>query len=156
MDIPHVFGVVILSLFLWSTFTRGMVPDDNVHMFTSYGGHIGLQKAHRQWKVVAKVLGRTGASVKAWVMVYKEVVQAVLLYGRKIWVVTDTMMTVPEGFNNRIARRIVVMIARKDDGREWEWALVGAVSKVTWIWSIREYARKRKATIMEYVSGIPM
>ena len=66
------------------------------------------------------------------------------------------MMTVPEGFNNRIARRIVVMIARKDDGREWEWALVGAVSKVTWIWSIREYTRRRKATIMEYVSGIPI
>ena len=44
--------------------------------------------------MVAKVLGKTRAPIKLCAMVYKVVFQVVLLYGRKIWVVTDEMMTV--------------------------------------------------------------
>ena len=36
-------------------------------------------------------------------MMYKAVVQAVLLYGSEIWVVTDVMMTVLDVFHHMIA-----------------------------------------------------
>ena len=65
-------------------------------------------------------MGKTGATIKSWEMVYKVLVQVVLLYGSKIWVVTDAMMKVMELFHHRIARRIEVMTARKGDDREWE------------------------------------
>ena len=40
------------------------------------------------------MLGNTGAPIKARKMMYKAVVQEVILYGSKIWVVTNTMMKV--------------------------------------------------------------
>ena len=50
-------------------------------------------------------------------MMYKSVVQAVLLYGSEIWVVMDAMMTVLEGSHDRIYRQILGVIVRKgDDG----------------------------------------
>ena len=53
-----------------------------------------LRKFHRIWGMLAKVLGKTGAPIKARAMVYKVVVQVVLLYGSEIWVVTDAIMKV--------------------------------------------------------------
>ena len=44
-----------------------------------------------------KFLGETGEPVKVREMMYNAVVQAVLLYGRKIWVVMDAMIKVLEG-----------------------------------------------------------
>ena len=41
-----------------------------------------------------KVLTKTGSMVQAWVMVYKAVVQTVLLYGSDIWVVVEAMLKV--------------------------------------------------------------
>ena len=43
-------------------------------------------------------LEKTGAPVKDRAMIYKAVVQAVIMYGSKIWVFMDPMMKVVEGF----------------------------------------------------------
>ena len=66
--------------------------------------------------MVSNVLRKTWAPLKDWVMMYKSVVQAVLLYSRKRWVVTYEMMTVLEVFHNNIERRITGMTARRDSG----------------------------------------
>ena len=46
--------------------------------------YINLWKAHIQWMLVAMFLEKTGAPVKDRAMIYKAVVQAVILYGSKI------------------------------------------------------------------------
>ena len=74
------------------------------------------RKAQRRWRMVSKVLGKTGEPIKSWEIIYKPVVQLVLLYGSEIWVVTDVMMTVLEGFHHRIARRIEGMIVKNGNG----------------------------------------
>ena len=66
---------------------------------------INLQKYKRLWGMVEKVMGVTGAPIKAWAMIYKALVQTVLLYGSEIWLVTDSMMIVIEGYHHKIARR---------------------------------------------------
>ena len=106
--------------------------------------------------MVENVMGKMGALIKARTMMYKAVVQAVILYGRKIWVATDEMMAVLEVFHNRIAGPISGTTARKSNDREWEWALVDAALEVTGIWPIMEYVRRRQATIVEYASGRPI
>ena len=63
--------------------------------------------------MVAKVLCKIGAPIKAQVVMYKAVVQVVLLYGSKIWVVMDTMMKVLEGFHHKISRWILGMTVRR-------------------------------------------
>ena len=72
--------------------------------------------------MMAKVKGKTRAPVKARSMVYKAVVQEVLLYGRKIWVVTDAMMKLMEGFHRRISIYIMGMTARRGTSGDREWA----------------------------------
>ena len=59
--------------------------------------------------MLSKVLGKIGALVKANAIIYMMVVQAVLLYGGNIWVVTYAIMTVLEGFHHRIVLRIAGM-----------------------------------------------
>ena len=46
--------------------------------------------------MVENVLGKTGAPIKARVMMYKEVVHVVLLYGSEIYLDMEAMMMVPE------------------------------------------------------------
>ena len=53
--------------------------------------------------MVEKVLSKTGAPIKVRAMMYKTVVQEVLLYGREIWVVIGAMITLIEVFNHRIS-----------------------------------------------------
>ena len=48
--------------------------------------------------VGGNVSGEDGDPLKSQEMMYKEVFQAVILYGRKVWVFTDPMMKVLEGF----------------------------------------------------------
>ena len=114
------------------------------------------QKAQRIRSMVEKVLNKTGAPIKVCAMVYKVAFQAGLLYGRKIWVVTDTMAEVLEGFNHRVERRIERTTERNGNGGEWEWDLLETEWYTTGIFSIREYVMRHKSTITEYVSGRPI
>ena len=44
--------------------------------------------------MVSKVVTKTGSTVQARGMIYKAVVQTVLIYGSKSWVVTGAMLKV--------------------------------------------------------------
>ena len=103
--------------------------------------------------MVTNFLGKTGVPIKYRAVMYKSVVQAVLLYTRKIWVVMDVIVTVLEVFHHRIERRIAGMAARKGCCGEWEWSLVDMVLEVTGSWPIREYVRSQQVTIPYYVAG---
>ena len=54
--------------------------------------------------MAVKLLGKTGALIKACTMMYKEVFQVVILYWRDIWLVADAVMKLLEVFHHRIAR----------------------------------------------------
>ena len=77
-----------------------------------------LKKVRRQWRVVAKLLTKAGLKVQARVVVYKEVVHTVFLYGSDICVVMGEVLKVIEGFHHRVARRISGnTVQRTGDGR---------------------------------------
>ena len=92
--------------------------------------------------MVERVLGKTGAPIKAQAMIYMAVVQAVLLYGSEIWAFTDAMMMVQEGFHHRISGRIAGMTAKRSNGGEWKWSSVETALEVTGIWPIRGYLHR--------------
>ena len=48
-------------------------------------------------------------------MLYKVVVQMVLLYGSNIWVMEGSILKVLEGFHHQATRRIVVMTAQSTE-----------------------------------------
>ena len=96
--------------------TQGYYKYNNSYWAELYSN---LWKSQRIWGMMEKVLGNMWVPIKARDMMYKAVVLAVLLYGRKIWVVTDAMMTLLEVFHHSIAIRITGTTARKGDGGEW-------------------------------------
>ena len=53
-----------------------------------------MRKAQRQWGVTEKLLKNTGVTVREQAMIYKAVVQKVLLYGNKSWLVIEAIMKV--------------------------------------------------------------
>ena len=56
--------------------------------------------------MITMFLEKTGAMVRDREMIYKALVQTVLLYSRESWVITGEMMKVMEDFHHRIVRRL--------------------------------------------------
>ena len=56
--------------------------------------------------MVLRVMEKSGATVQAGGVFYKAVVQVVLIYRSEIWVTTDSIMRVLEGFHRRIYQSI--------------------------------------------------
>ena len=106
--------------------------------------------------MVDNVLGEMGAPVKYMDMMYKAVVQGVLLFGSEIWVVTDVITAFLEGFHHRIAIWIAGMAAQRGDGGEWEWDSVDTALEATRLCPMREYVWTRKSKITEYIAGRPV
>ena len=63
---------------------------------------------------------KTGEMVRAQGILYKAVVQLVLLYGSNSWVVTRAMLKVIEGFHHRVAINILGITERYNMSGEWE------------------------------------
>ena len=59
--------------------------------------------------MVAKALIKTGATVRSRSMMCNAVVQTVLLYEIKSWVVTEAMLKMLEGFHHGVDWRIAGM-----------------------------------------------
>ena len=61
-----------------------------------------LWKARIRWAMVGGVVSKTGETVWAKGVLYKAVVQSVLLYGSEIWVVKGYIIKVLEGFPHQV------------------------------------------------------
>ena len=59
-----------------------------------------LRKAWRRWEMARKVMLKTGATVRARGIMYKAVVQSMLLHRSESWMVTGAILKVIEGFNH--------------------------------------------------------
>ena len=88
------------AAFLYFLFTVNFNNSDWVAM---YGN---LRKLQWRWGMVAKVLKNIGATVQSWEMIYKVIVQTVLLYRIDSWLVTEALLKVVEGFQHQVAWRI--------------------------------------------------
>ena len=88
-------------------------------------------------------------------MLYKAVVQSVLLYGCESWTITDSMRKVLEGFHHRIARRIAGKVAFRQ-GDEWVWPPLEEALDEAGLWPMREYIRRRQATVEQYIATRPI
>ena len=81
--------------------------------------------------------GKGGGNSKARAIFYKALFLSVLLYGRKSWVITESMMKFLEG---------------RVGAERWEWLPVEDALEAAGIWPMKEYIRRRQATIEEYIS----
>ena len=65
-----------------------------------------LVKARRQWRMLARVLIKTGVSPHIVGLFYKVICQSVLLYACETWVMTQGMLETLCGFHHTVAHQI--------------------------------------------------
>ena len=68
-----------------------------------------------------KLLTKTGSTAREQTMMYKAVVQKVLLYRSESWVVKVSMLKLLEEFHNQVSHRIPRMSYHQVGGKEWRW-----------------------------------
>ena len=68
-----------------------------------------------------RVVESRGTTVRSRGAVYKAVVQSVLLYDSKRWVVTREMLSFLEGFHQQEAQQITGMTKKRGAGGEWDY-----------------------------------
>ena len=66
-----------------------------------------LRKAWKKWARMSRILEREWADARTLVTFFKDVVQAFLLFGSEIWVLTPCMGWTLGRFQHRVARRLM-------------------------------------------------
>ena len=87
----------------------GLTVDFNNSDWASIYGK--LKKAQRRLRMVEKLLTNMGATVQERTMIYKAVVQTMLICGSESCVAKDAMLKVLEGFHHIADWRIAGVLA---------------------------------------------
>ena len=93
----------LLAKYVWGTYLGRLIAqdDDNIQSI-----HNQLWKAGATWARVGQIRRAENASPRVVAKFYKTVVQTVMLYGSKMWVLSKTALASLEGFHIRAAYRM--------------------------------------------------
>ena len=70
-------------------------------------------------------------------MFYYSVVQGVLIYWSEIWIITDSMIKVLEGFHHYISQKIVGKMVRCIGVEGWEWPPMEEALEAVVLWYLQ-------------------
>ena len=102
-----------------------------------------------------RVLAKTGATVQYHGMMYKEVVQLVLLYNSDNWVVMGAMLKVLEELHHWVTRHIMGMTETNGAVRYCEYPPVLVALEAAGLNQIIKYIRRLQTAIAENVACCP-
>ena len=89
-----------------------------------------LQRAQGKWVQLEKILGREGVDRRTAGRFYAMVLQAVLLFGSKTWVLTPRLEKTLEGFHHRAERQMAGMGLKCQRYGTWVYTTIGAELKI--------------------------
>ena len=90
-------------------------------------------------------------------ILYKAVVQSVLLFGSETWALTESSLRVLEGFHIRSAYRMAtVNVPRKLNNNTWFYPENEDVLEEVGLFTIREYIEVRRQTIADSIVDRPI
>ncbi len=116
-----------------------------------------LRKARATWACVGQVLWAENAPPCIAAKFYKAVVQAMLLYGSKMWVLLMTALASLEGFHIRAAYRMAVRHKpRRGPGHGWIYPKSKDVLEECGMSTLAEFITVRRQTIAVYVATHPI
>ncbi len=111
-----------------------------------------LRKAHATWARVGQVLQSENALPPIAARFYQAIVQAILLYGSKTWVISRTALARLKGLHIRAAYRMAkANKPKRGPGNVWEYPRSVDVLKECGMKTMEEYIRIRRQTIATYV-----
>jgi hypothetical protein len=126
--------------------------DDNIQAICAQ-----LRKAHATWARVGQVLRNENVSPHIAATFYKAVVQAILLYGSKTWVLFQTALARLEGFHIRATYRMVkTHKPKRGPGRTWIYPRSVDLLQECGLKTMEEYLGIRRQMISVYVVTRPI
>ena len=102
--------------------------------------------------MVVMVVSNTSATVQSLGMLYKTVLQSVLLYGSELLVVTRAILKVLEVFHHWKSRSITGMTPWCTTSGKWGWPPVAEALETTGPLPIKEYVQWIQDTIASQVA----
>ena len=84
---------------------------------------------------------------------YVAVVQAVLLFGSEMWVLTPQLEKALEGFHHRAERRMAVMGPKRQPDGTWLYPPIGAALTMVGLEEIGVYISRRQNTVAQYIAN---
>ena len=110
-----------------------------------------MQQARQKWGRMVNILGRDGAYKRMPRKFYVAVVQAVLLFGSEMWVVTPRMEKALLGFHHREVRRMAGMVHGRQLNRAWVYPPIGAVLETVLLEDIKVYIYRHQNMVAQYI-----
>ena len=111
-----------------------------------------LERARATWGRIGKVLtAKKGVDCRTMGYFYKAIVQAVLLYGSETWTITESTMKKLRSFHARVARYICNRHIRPLPDGTWHLPPTEEVLEECGLFTIDEYIRRRRSTVMHFV-----
>ncbi len=116
-----------------------------------------LRKACVTWARVGQVLQSENAPPPIAAQFYQAIIQAILLYGSKTWVISRTALARLEGFHIRAAYRMAkTNKPKRGPGNVWEYPRSADVLKECGMKTMEDYIRICRQTIATYVATRPI
>jgi hypothetical protein len=116
-----------------------------------------IRKARSTWAHIGQVLRSENVLPFVAARFYQAIIQAILLYGSKLWVISWTAMARLEGFHIRAAYRMAKKNKpKRGPNREWIYPRSEDVLKECGMKTMEEYILARGQTIAVYVATRPI
>ena len=115
-----------------------------------------LRRAQGKWVRLNKILGRGGLDKRTTGRFYVAVVQAVLLFGSKTWVLNPRLEKPLMGFHHRAAWRMVGMVPKRQPDGTWVYPTIGAALGMVGLEEIGVYIARRQNTVAQYIATRPI
>ena len=84
------------------------------------------------------------------------VVQAVLLFGSEIWVLTPRLEKSPKGFHHRAERQMAGMVSKRQPGGTWMYPPIGTALAMLVLEEIGVYTTRQQYTVVQYIAICPI
>ena len=96
------------------------------------------------------------ANVRMMGYFYKAIVQAILLYGSESWTLSESMIQWIRSFHSRVAQYICNRHIRCLEDDTWEYPPTEEVLEAAGLFTIDEYIRRRRASVLRFTWGWPI
>ena len=103
-----------------------------------------------------RILGREGATARISGAFFKGVVQQVLLFGAKTWVVTPRMERALSGFLHGAARRLTGRQSRRGRNGAWHYPSLEGAMWEAGLTEIGNSIANRQNTVAQYIATRPL
>ena len=103
------------------------------------------------WSRMLRILIREGAMPRLSGFFFKDVIQALLIFGAENWVVTSHIGKVLGGFQTEVERRMTGHLPWRTTDMTWIYTSAAATREAAGFLKMEEYTRRLQNTVTQYI-----